>query len=169
MAARDGRQIGGFQGGVCPRFMFISPTDTKKPLQFCRNEKEIVAFTNFFYTFAEKYITMFTFVFVYQGADRPLRCFGFPNESYEFAELFCSRLMKHKQNAFVISRFYRWSKNTAVYRNTSFFRTTPFPLNPYDTSEEFYYLSPKKYNYLVDNCFRVNRCDYDYIFKKLLP
>lgn len=112
---------------------------------------------------------MFTFVFVYQGADKPLRCFGFPNEFYEFADLFCSRLMKHKQNAFVISRFYRWSKNTAVYRNTSFFRTTPFPLNPYDTSEEFYYLSPKKYNYLVDNCFRVNRSDYDYIFKKLLP
>lgn len=161
--------IGGFQGGFFPDFMFICPTDTKIPLQFCRIEKENVAFTNFFLYLCKKYNIMFTFVFVYQGVDRPLRCFGFPNESYDLADLFCSRLMKHKQNAFVISRFYRWSKNTAVYRNTSFFRTTPFPLNPYDTSEEFYYLSPKKYNYLVDNCFRVNRSDYDYIFKKLLP
>ena len=112
---------------------------------------------------------MFTFVFVYQGEKKPLRCFGFPDESSEFATLFCSRLMKHKTEAFCISRFYRWSKHTAVYRNTMFFRTTPFPLNPYDTSEEFHYLSPKKYNALVDTCFRVNCSDIDYIFNRLLP
>lgn len=108
---------------------------------------------------------MYTFVFVYQGKKKPLRMFRFMN--YDLATLFCACLMRNKQNAFVLSRFYRWSKRTAVYRNTMFFRTTPFSQNPYDTSEEYYYLSPKKYNNLVDMCEPVGRSDLDDFCKKV--
>lgn len=91
---------------------------------------------------------MYTFVFVYQGKNKPLRMFRFMY--YGQATVFCAYLMKRKQNAFVLSRFYRWSKHTAVYRNTMFYRTSVFSLNPYETSEEYYYLSPKKYDDLID-------------------
>ena len=112
---------------------------------------------------------MYTFVFVYQGKKKPMRIFGFSHYDYDQALLFCSRLMQHKQNAFAISRFYRWSKNTAVYRNTMFFRTSCFPLNPYQTSEEYHYLSSIKYNNLVDNCELFRRCDAEDFLNKLLP
>lgn len=112
---------------------------------------------------------MYTFVFVYQGEKEPLKIYGFSNDNYDLASLFCSRLMEHKKSAFVLSRFYRWSKHKAVYRNTMFYRTTPFPWNPYEVSEEYYYLSPKNYNYLVDNCILVHRCNFDLTFNKLLP
>lgn len=162
-------EIGGFQGGSLPRFMFISPTDTKFVLHFCRNEKEIVAFTNFFLYLCKKYNTMYTFVFVYQGKKKPMRIFRFT--VYEDACLFCACLMKNKQNAFTLSRFYRWTNSKAyckaVYRNTMFFRTAPIPLNPYETSEEYYYLSPKKYDDLIGMSEHFTRSDLDDFRKKV--
>lgn len=91
---------------------------------------------------------MYTFVFVYVGKKKPLRIFRFMN--YVAATMFCSLLMNNKQNAFALARFYRWSKHTAVYRNTMFYRTSVFSQNPYETSEEYYYLSPKKYDDLIN-------------------
>ena len=112
---------------------------------------------------------MYTFVIVYQGKKKPLRIFRFMN--YELATLFCACLMKNKQNAFILSRFYRWTNSRfnckAVYRNTMFFRTAPIPLNPYETSEDYHYLSPKKYDDLIDMSEPVKRSDLDDFRKKL--
>lgn len=112
---------------------------------------------------------MYTFVFVYQGKKKPLRVFRFMD--YELATLFCACLMKNKQNAFTLSRFYRWTNSKArckaVYRNTMFFRTTPFPLNPYDISEEYNFLSPKKYDDLISMSEPVKRSDLDVFRKKV--
>lgn len=108
---------------------------------------------------------MYTFVFVYQGKKKPMRMFRFMD--YELAIYFCGLLMKNKQSAFVLSRFYRWSKNTAVYRNTMFYRTSIFSLNPYDTSEEYYYLSPKKYDGFIDMSEDISLSEIDAFRKKV--
>ena len=103
---------------------------------------------------------MYYFVFVYQGKKKPLRIFRFMD--YELATLFCACLMKNGQNAFTLSRFYRWSKKSAVYRNTLFFRTSPIPSFPYETSEEYHYISPKKYDDLVGISEPISRSQLDY-------
>lgn len=108
---------------------------------------------------------MYTFVFVYQGKKKPMRMFRFMD--YELATLFCACLMKNKQSAFILSRFYRWSKKSAVYRNTMFFRTAPIPLNPYETSEEYHYISPTKYDDLIGMSEPFSRSQLDDFRKKV--
>lgn len=112
---------------------------------------------------------MYTFVFVYQGKKKPMRMVRFLD--YDLATYFCGLLMKNKQNAFVLSRFYRWTNSKAnckaVYRNTMFYRTSIFSLNPYDTSEEYYYLSPKKYDDLIGMSETLSISDLDEFRKKV--